>query len=67
MSVATVQNFLKILSMCAGASIRLTRQLLDSNIFKLIECFLPSQEDQKKLNFNIDQYPFIAETISMID
>jgi hypothetical protein len=25
MSVATVQNFLKILSMCAGASIRLTR------------------------------------------
>jgi hypothetical protein len=67
MSVASVQNFLKIISICVGSSINLTRQMLDYNIMKMVESFLPSQEDQKKINFNIDQYPFISETIGLID
>ena len=41
--------------------------ILDFNIFKLIEEFLPSYEDIMKMHFTVDQFPFILETISLID
>lgn len=40
---------------------------MDSNIFKLIETFLPSSDDQKKSTFSVDHYPFIIESLSLID
>jgi hypothetical protein len=47
--------------------VNLTKIILDSDILKLIENFLPSHEDQKKLHFSVEQFPFIIETISLLD
>lgn len=41
----TVQNFLKILSLCSTYSIGITKAILDCSILKLVEVFLPSSED----------------------
>lgn len=41
--------------------------ILDFNIFKLIENFLPSHDDLKKFHFTQDQFPFVLETITLID
>jgi hypothetical protein len=33
----------------------------------MIECFLPSSDDQKKTYFSVDNYPFILETLSLVE
>ena len=33
----------------------------------MVEVFLPSAEDQKKLNFSAESFPFIVETITLLD
>jgi len=67
MTNKTIQNYLKVLSLNASYSVNLTRKILEFNSLKLVETFLPSVEDQKKLNFSADHYPFIMEVISLID
>lgn len=62
-----MQNYLKALTHFSQYSVDLTQQMLSSSVFHTIEAFLPSTEDQKTIGFNVDQYPFIIETVSLID
>jgi hypothetical protein len=39
---ATVQNYLKILTLCSKYSSDLAKIMIDFDIFKLVEVFLPS-------------------------
>ena len=41
--------------------------ILEYDIFSLIEKFLPSYDDLMKNHFTADQFPFILETIGLID
>lgn len=41
--------------------------ILDFNIYQLVEKFLPSQDDIKTMHFSADQFPFILETITLMD
>lgn len=67
MTNITIQNFLKMLSLCSKFSMNLTSVILEFNIFKMLENFLPTQDDLKTLHFTADQFPFILETITLLD
>ena len=45
MTNLTIQNFLKTLSFCCSYSLNMCKMILGFNILKLVETFLPSQED----------------------
>ena len=45
----------------------LTRKVLECNVLRLVEHFMPSSEDQKKLHFSLDSFPFVLETLALID
>ena len=67
MTNLTIQNFLKTLSFCCSYSLNMCKMILGFNILKLVETFLPSQEDQKQMHYSVETFPMIIETLSLID
>jgi hypothetical protein len=41
--------------------------IIDYDIFRLLSTFLPSREDLQKIQLSSDKFPFIIETIQLID
>lgn len=63
----TVRNFLRITTLAVKFSFEIFKMTVDFDLFKVIENFLPSQEDMKKPNFSSDQYPFLSEAITVLE
>lgn len=53
--------------MCCRYSSNITKIIISFDIFRLIEQFLPGKEDFKKIHFTQDKFPFVMETISLLD
>lgn len=53
--------------MCSRYSFNITQQLIESNIFRIIDGFIPSQEDQKRQHYSADHFPFIIDSINLLD
>jgi hypothetical protein len=45
----------------------MTKVMIDYDIFRLLSTFLPSREDLQKIQLSSDKFPFIIETIQLID
>lgn len=58
---------MKTLSLCSRFSFEATKSLLDADIFRVIDGFLPSLDEQKRQHFSADQYPFIIDAIHLLD
>lgn len=41
--------------------------MLDYDVFKLLDGFLPSPDDHRKHHYSSDRFPFTLETISLLD
>lgn len=67
MSTVTIQNLLKTFTLCCRFSSLITKQLLDQNILRVMEGFLPSHDDHKHKHYSSDQFPYVIETISLMD
>jgi hypothetical protein len=67
MTNLTIQNFIKTIALCSKYSFPVFKQVLEFNIFKLLESFLPSETEAKRTNFSADQYPFILDTVMLLD
>jgi len=63
MTNLTITNFIKILGLSCRFSHAITKSLIDSNILKFIDGLIPSQEDQRKQHYSVDQFPFIIDAI----
>ena len=37
------------------------------DIFRLIEKFIPSHQDLKNIHFTADKFPFIQDTLNLLD
>lgn len=45
----------------------MTKLIVGFDIFRLVEIFLPSQEDLKDIHFKSDKFPFVMDTINLLD
>jgi len=41
--------------------------IVSADIFRLLEKFIPSSEDLKQIHFTADKFPFILDTLNLID
>lgn len=67
MTPSTIQHILKTFTLCCRFSSIITKQLVDNNILRILSGFLPSHEDHQHTHFSSEQYPFVLETISLLD
>lgn len=67
MSTLTIQNILKTFTLCCRFSSQITTNLLDNNILRVMEGFLPSHDDHKTNHYSSDSFPYVIETISLMD
>ena len=57
MTNVTIENFLKTLTFCCSYSAGICKTVLDEHLLKILDSFLPSQEDQKL--YSVETFPFI--------
>lgn len=67
LSNKAVEHILKILTLCCKYSLNLTKIIVGFDILRFLEQFLPSAEDLKHIHFNADKFPFILDTLNLID
>ena len=67
MTTVTIQNILKVFTLCCRFSSLITKQLVDNNILRIMGGFLPSHDDHKHNHYSSDAYPYVIETISLMD
>ena len=67
MSNQAIEHILKTLTLCCKHSINMNIMIVSFDIFRLVEQFLPSSEDLKNIHFNSDKFPFILDTLNLID